>query len=469
MRFATMRGGTLTEQMRIDNNGWVGIGAIPQTKFEVQGTSSASYFLTGNAMHVGSYASSSYRFFVIDPIIGSTATGSFGIRSSNTVGSVASISATALTSGDVFKITVPASAAGNDAGGVLNVKNTSGVTMASLSFGGRLGLRSGVLSRGATSTCTGIAAPTAGCIDLAEEFPTTDANLEKGDIVSVDIASDTESAVRKSSIPYDKNILGIVSTKPGIVLSSSVYTGTAAESYLASFNKSVIALAGRVPINITFENGDIKKGDYLTSSTTLGKAMRASKEGKVIGMALESATKNSGKTKVMTFVNPHWVGKELDATLDPNSPNLLAKFFDFLKDSVLSVKKIIADAIETKKVITNKLEIKDSITGEIYCVSIANGEWLKTKGECVSSTPTPSTTPLPVFAPTPTATPAPSPTPVSTPIPSPSLLPTPSPAPSLTPAPSPSAIPTSPPISTPSPTVSGSPAPTPSKTPSPSP
>lgn len=41
----------------------VGIGATPGTTFEVQGTASASYFLTGNTIEVGGFASAAYSRF----------------------------------------------------------------------------------------------------------------------------------------------------------------------------------------------------------------------------------------------------------------------------------------------------------------------------------------------------------------------------------------------------------------------
>ena len=41
----------------------IGIGAAPSTKFEVQGTASASYLLTGNTLQVGGYASAAYSRF----------------------------------------------------------------------------------------------------------------------------------------------------------------------------------------------------------------------------------------------------------------------------------------------------------------------------------------------------------------------------------------------------------------------
>ena len=53
-----------TSVLTIDTtNGRVGIGGTPGTTFEVQGTASASYFLTGNTIQVGGYASVAYNRF----------------------------------------------------------------------------------------------------------------------------------------------------------------------------------------------------------------------------------------------------------------------------------------------------------------------------------------------------------------------------------------------------------------------
>ncbi|MBI4039324.1 hypothetical protein HY388_00670 [Candidatus Daviesbacteria bacterium] len=51
--------------------------------------------------------------------------------------------------------------------------------------------------------------------------------------------------------------------------------------------KPGVALAGRVPVKVSLENGPIEKGDYLTSSSTPGVAMKATKPGQVVGKALE--------------------------------------------------------------------------------------------------------------------------------------------------------------------------------------
>ncbi|HLD39273.1 MAG TPA: hypothetical protein VJB05_03100, partial [archaeon] len=52
--------------------------------------------------------------------------------------------------------------------------------------------------------------------------------------------------------------------------------------------KSLLALAGRTPVKISAENGPIDIGDYLTSSSQPGIAMKATEPGVVIGRALET-------------------------------------------------------------------------------------------------------------------------------------------------------------------------------------
>lgn len=46
-------------------------------------------------------------------------------------------------------------------------------------------------------------------------------------------------------------------------------------------------LAGRFPVKISTENGEIKVGDFLTSSPKPGIVMKALEPGRVIGIALE--------------------------------------------------------------------------------------------------------------------------------------------------------------------------------------
>jgi hypothetical protein len=101
--------------------------------------------------------------------------------------------------------------------------------------------------------------------DLAENYESTQA-LVAGDVVRVD---GTDSIARATSAE-DSSVLGIISERPGFVLNAvRTDAGTPAP------NMYPVALAGRTPCKVTDENGPIRPGDLLTSSSTPGYAMRA--------------------------------------------------------------------------------------------------------------------------------------------------------------------------------------------------
>jgi hypothetical protein len=64
------------------------------------------------------------------------------------------------------------------------------------------------------------------------------------------------SQVVKSSRKYDNKALGIISTRPGLVLGEADGSG----------KPVIVGLAGRVPVKVTTRNGDIAPGDYITTS-----------------------------------------------------------------------------------------------------------------------------------------------------------------------------------------------------------
>jgi hypothetical protein len=133
--------------------------------------------------------------------------------------------------------------------------------------------------------------------DLAEKFDKHDPTLEPGDVVVADPS--TPERLIRSSAPYERTLLGVISEKPGFLL------GVAWEDPI---NPVALGLAGRVPVKVTLEGGPIHIGDPLTSSSTPGHAMRAMRSGRVIGVALEGFDGSQGKTgKVIVFLNPHWL------------------------------------------------------------------------------------------------------------------------------------------------------------------
>ncbi len=125
--------------------------------------------------------------------------------------------------------------------------------------------------------------------DLAEVYPTNDNSLAQGEVVSMDPA--LEAGVLRSSKAYDNRMLGVVSTNPALVIGGRNGEGT---------NGKPIALSGRVPVKVM---GPIHKGDVLTSSNTPGVAMKATKAGPILGIAMGDYDA-SGVGSVLVFVKP---------------------------------------------------------------------------------------------------------------------------------------------------------------------
>lgn len=126
--------------------------------------------------------------------------------------------------------------------------------------------------------------------DLAEIYSTTDTTIEAGDVVSLD--SSLKAGVKKSDKAYDKNVFGIISTSPSLVMGTLDDPGT---------SPVLVAFSGRVPVKVTTENGPIRFGDLLTSSSTPGVAMRATKAGQIIGQAMTEFN-GEGEGSVMAFI-----------------------------------------------------------------------------------------------------------------------------------------------------------------------
>jgi len=142
--------------------------------------------------------------------------------------------------------------------------------------------------------------------DFAESYPVEE-GIAYGEIVvpgTVMVRTYNEEqgeqfiaqAVR-SSVPYQGPVYGITSNNHGDMYS-------AGRNIDEADNPMPVALVGRVPVKVVAEGGSIQIGDYLTTSSTLGAAMKATQSGRVIGMALENW--NGEKDTVMVQVNSSW-------------------------------------------------------------------------------------------------------------------------------------------------------------------
>ena len=129
--------------------------------------------------------------------------------------------------------------------------------------------------------------------DLAEWIPFTGDIPSAGQVVSI---GDAGESVSLSNGTYDNRLAGVVATAPHTLMGKYSETST------------MLALAGRVPVKVSTENGAIKIGDYLTSSSIKGTAMKATKEGMVVGQAL-TAYEGEGEGEVIMLIkNTYYSG-----------------------------------------------------------------------------------------------------------------------------------------------------------------
>ncbi len=194
-----------------------------------------------------------------------------------------------------------------------------------------------------------------GGADLAEAYRSNDLTIQPGDVVSLD---DTlENGVKKSFGPYDSSVAGIVSTRPGMVLGDS------------AGGSVLVALSGRVPVKVSNENGTIKAGDYLTTSTTPGVAMKATKAGSIIGTAMVGYD-GGGIGLIPVFIKNGVSNGVGIADLISTQNNLVENFSQQILTNLMSISQqtgsseVTTDRVTavkeviTPKLITDTIEVK---------------------------------------------------------------------------------------------------------------
>lgn len=125
--------------------------------------------------------------------------------------------------------------------------------------------------------------------DFAESVDVTGnrKRFEPGDVLAIDPSRPGKFI--KSSTPYSTSVLGVYSTKPGVV--GRRLTGP------KSPDEVPMAMVGIVPTKVSAENGSIHPGDLLVSSSTPGYAMRGTDRSRMLGAVIGKALGNleSGK------------------------------------------------------------------------------------------------------------------------------------------------------------------------------
>jgi hypothetical protein len=227
--------------------------------------------------------------------------------------------------------------------------------------------------------------------EVVKTYDTTDGNIdwnkEKGNITKL----------TKSNKEYQENVIGIVSNNYGDFTSTG-------NNIKEIDNPMPIALSGRVPVKISSSSEPIKAGDYLTTGTDIGKAIKATKSGFVIGKALENWNKNSDKNTIMVFVEQGYHNGEemvnlikemnlsldatsgnINSTLDSNGEPLKISFFSnifskvgiWFADKSNGIGDFFANKVHTKEICVAKSD------GTEFC---ANGDQLESMIQMKSQT-----------------------------------------------------------------------------------
>jgi hypothetical protein len=129
-------------------------------------------------------------------------------------------------------------------------------------------------------------------------------HLESGDVVIVH--PDKDETVGFTTTPYDTRVAGAISSAPGIMLGANgTESQVVIEQEIDVNNGAPLALVGRVPVKVTDENGPIKRGDLIVTSSTPGYAMKGDPDKVEVGMVIGKAMQEHefGEGMIIVLVN----------------------------------------------------------------------------------------------------------------------------------------------------------------------
>ncbi len=277
------KGGGVSVDLGDTTNGNIAVDVITlgtgqAGNFVIQnGTSSAKALSsstngTGQALSVSHTGSSGTGIFV------STAQdGTFGIRSQVSGSSNAGLFETL----DATSGTSTVNIVQGGVGVALNVNHTGASSsiincMSSNSTVARIDKTGKGFFNGGTQT---------GGADLAEAFEVigNEKDYEPGDVLA--LSPDVAGKIQKTTKAYSSLVSGVYATKPGVLLTER--DGDADMS-----DTVPMGVVGVIPTKVTTENGPIKIGDLLVTSSTPGHAMKGTDASRMLGATIGKAMQN---------------------------------------------------------------------------------------------------------------------------------------------------------------------------------
>ena len=272
--------GSPTTALTILNNGSVGIGTTgPAYKLTVgQNTAGDNTDYNVAILRHGTTASPGTYTAGISALAISDVSGD-GPTTLDTQG-LLQVGAGRIADSDTYAANAILFGVSNDDGSAFVVKGNRNVGIRTTTPSEVLSVAGNVSITGTTCRDSGGSATCDNFVDFAELFSASE-SVESGDIV----AAAGNSTVRKSK--GGDAAVGIVSTQPAIVIEGNKIVAMGGSTYQNNTMKPAVALAGRVPVKVSTENGPIRIGDYITSSSLAGVGMRAD-SGRTVGIALEN-------------------------------------------------------------------------------------------------------------------------------------------------------------------------------------
>jgi len=119
-----------------------------------------------------------------------------------------------------------------------------------------------------------------------------DKNIADGDIIA-----STPKGYGMTATAYDTNVYGVYTESPSIFLQNT-----------DDVQAKPVITSGKASVLVSSINGNIKKNDFITTSTILGVGQKATRNGMVLGTALEDYASSNQKTtgKITVTINPHF-------------------------------------------------------------------------------------------------------------------------------------------------------------------
>jgi len=212
--------------------------------------------------------------------------------------------------------------------------------------------------------------------DLAEDYKAVDQSIAAGDVVA--FTDGSKISIDKTDEVYQKNVIGVVSTQPGLRLSD---WSVDEEEYS---KMRPIALAGRVPVKVSTENGAIERGDYLVPASKEGYAMKACGDeyceaGMVIGIAMEDFDEeeegDSNQVKEELTMAKEEIQEEIESTVEELEVEVEVTDSEKVENELVETKEDAEQLAEVVDVLTEELDSGETDRGEGRIMMFVSHTW----------------------------------------------------------------------------------------------